>query len=324
MKVPSSVEKRIKKTRPKKNVTPQVITSISCPNIDIVGTHRFSNGHEVTMFEVSDYRALNKLIGYAKFKNTDYGDVYYRGEVCLHDTLLPSVSRKAGIEKYERTLNDVIQKAMSDDKFAKLAKLTDFKNPKNPKLVAEGMLQHYGYSTHFIDVVDNHWIALWFGLNKYRTVKQLHRYSMYDPRIVNPIDLIKTKEDLEKDIYQYMILVAVDNNAAPVEKGVYIGNDIITIDLRSSLPSMFLRPHAQHGLVIRKNIHTSGESFDLANNVIAIIRLRIDRVAAWIGEGNLLSTSNLFPSVAYDDGYELLLHRSDLFDTKYQKIAQYV
>lgn len=324
MKVPPAVEKRVKRTKPVKSAKPQVITSISSPYIDIVGTHKFANGHEVTMFEVNDYRALNQLIGYAKFKNTDYGDVYYRGEVSLHDTLLPSVSRKSGVESYERTLNDVIQKAISDSKFSNSAKLTNFKGADNPRLVAEAMLQHYGYATHFIDVVDNHWIALWFGLNKYKVVKQRHSYSMYEPRVVNPIDLISAKENVEKDIYQYMILVAVDNNAAPVEKGVYIGNDIITIDLRSSLPSTFLRPHAQHGLVIRKNTHSADESFDLASNVIAIIRLRIDRVATWIGEGHLLSTHNLFPSAAYDSGYELLLYRNDLFNTENQSIAQYV
>lgn len=324
MEIPQHVKRKTQSTRPSKKVRPQIIKDISCPYITKVGMHRFKNGHEVGLFDVSDYRALNQLIGYAKFLNTDYGDVYYRGEVELHDTLLPSISRKPGSANYERTLNDVINKTLHDDRFAKTAKLLGFKGKHNPRLVAEAMLQHYGYSTHFIDVVDNHWIALWFGLNKFRTIKNLSEYCMYEKRVVNPIELINAKEDAENEIYQYMILVAVDNNAAPVERGIYIGNDIITIDLRSSLPSIFLRPHAQHGLVVRRNLHQPGESFDVASNVIAVVRLRIDNVSGWIGEGSLLTNQNLFPSPAYDYGYELLLQRNDLFATKYQNIAQYV
>lgn len=324
MEVPQHVRRKTKSTRPSKKSAPQIIKDISSPYISKVGTHRFTNGHEVGLFEVSDYRALNQLIGYAKFLNTDYGDVYYRGEVELHNTLLPSISRKAGCANYERVLNDVIDKTLHDTRFAKTAKLTGFKGRHNPRLVAEAMLQHYGYSTHFIDLVDNHWIALWFGLNKYRTIKNLSEYCLYEKRVVNPIELLDADEDAKNEIYQYMILVAVDNNAAPVERGIYIGNDIITIDLRSSLPSIFLRPHAQHGLVVRKNTHQTGDSFDVASNVIAVVRLRIDNVSAWIGEGSLLSNQNLFPSPAYDYGYELLLQRSDLFASDYQRIAQYV
>lgn len=324
MEIPQHVKRKTKSTRPPKKAKPKIIKDISSPYITKVGTHRFTNGHEVGLFEVSDYRALNQLIGYAKFLNTDYGDVYYRGEVELHNTLLPSISRKSGCANYERVLNEVIDKTLLDSRFAKTAKLLGFKGRHNPRLVAEAMLQHYGYSTHFIDLVDNHWIALWFGLNKFRTIKNLSEYCLYEKRVVNPIELLSASEDAKNEIYQYMILVAVDNNAAPVERGIYIGNDIITIDLRSSLPSIFLRPHAQHGLVVRKNIHQTGESFDVASNVIAVVRLRIDNVSAWIGEGSLLSNQNLFPSPAYDYGYELLLQRSDLFATEYQNIAQYV
>lgn len=55
------------------------------PNIKKVGIHKFQDGSETAIFEVADYKALNQLIGYAKFLNTDYGDVYYRGEIHLHN-----------------------------------------------------------------------------------------------------------------------------------------------------------------------------------------------------------------------------------------------
>ena len=107
--IPQHVKRKTTSTRPQKKACPQIIKSCASPYITQVEKHCFKNGHEVNIFEVSDYCALNQLIGYAKFLNTDYGDVYYRGEVELHDTLLPSVSRKAGSKKYERELNRIAQ-----------------------------------------------------------------------------------------------------------------------------------------------------------------------------------------------------------------------
>lgn len=121
-----------------------------------------------------------------------------------------------------------------------------------------------------------------------------------------------------------MLLIAVDDSVVPLERGVYQGNDTTTIDLRSSLPSVFIRPHAQHGLVIKRNTRSPADSFDLSSHVIAIIRMRIDHVAQWIGTGQLLTSSNLFPSPAFDYGYEILLKRTDLFETVYHHIAQYI
>lgn len=323
MKLSKNTERKIKATRPSKKFSPQMAKEISSPYIKMVGTHTFDTQHEVPIFDVSDYRALNQLIGYVKFLNTDYGDVYYRGEVHLHSSLLPSISRKPGCRKYEEALNDTIKNAIADSEFSNMAKLSGFKGRKNPALIVEALLQHYGYSTHFIDLVDNHWVALWFGLNQFKKIKNISEYCCYQRRDINPIELFTTK-DLAADIYQYMLLIAVDNNAAPVERGIYVGNDTITIDLRSSLPSIFLRPHAQHGLVVRRNVHEGGASFDMSSNVVGIVRLRIDHVISWIGSGSLLESANLFPSPAYDYGYEILLKRKDLFENEHHQIAQYI
>lgn len=323
MKLSKNAERKSRANRPSKKFSPRVVQNISSPYIKKIGIHKFEPQHEVPIFDVSDYRALNQLIGYAKFLNTEYGDVYYRGEVHLHKSLLPSISRQPNCNKYEEALNVAIKNAIADEKFSNTAKLSGFKGRDNPALIVEALLQHYGYSTHFVDLVDNHWVALWFGLNKFKKIKNLSEYCYYEKRIINPIELATAKEP-EAGIYQYMLLVAVDNNAAPVERGIYVGNEIITIDLRSSLPSIFLRPHAQHGLVVRRNIHEPTASFDIASNVVAIVRLRIDNVISWIGAGNLLESANLFPSPAYDYGYEILLQRKDLFENKYHKIAQYI
>lgn len=323
MKLSKIAKEQTQRKKPSKKFSPQIVHNISSPYIKKIGMHSFSPQHQVPIFDVSDYRALNQLIGYAKFLNTNYGDVYYRGEVHLHKSLLPSISRKSNPGRYEETLNTAIQNAISDKKFSSTAKLSGFKGKKNPALIVEALLQHYGYATHFIDLVDNHWIALWFGLNQFKKIRNISEYCYYEKRTINPIDLVTT-QNLETEIYQYMLLVAVDNNAAPVERGIYVGNEIITIDLRSSLPSIFLRPHAQHGLVVRRNRHDPTEAFDISANVVGIVRLRIDNVISWIGSGNLLESANLFPSPAYDYGYEILLQRKDLFENDFHQIAQYI
>lgn len=324
MELSKNAKRKVRSTHPSPKHSLQRINDISSPYVKKIGTHVFLDGTEASIFDVNDYRALNQIIGYAKFLNTDYGDVYYRGEVHLHDSVLPSIARKPNSYKYEEALSQTIKAAISDEKFSHFAKLLGLKGRDNPALIAEAMLQHYGYSTHFIDVVDNHWVALWFGLNQFSIIKSFSEYCLYTRRIVNPIELLNAVSDAKSDIYQYMLLIAVDNNAAPVERGIYVGNDMITIDLRSSLPSTFLRPHAQHGLVIKRNRHDPHASFDIAANVIAIVRLRIDHVALWIGEGDLLSSANLFPSPAYDYGYEVLLQRKDLFQNRFHHVAQYV
>lgn len=87
------------------------------------------------------------MIGYAKFLNTDYGDVYYRGEVHLHNSVLPSISRKPNSYKYEETLNRAIKAALGDERFAKTAKLNTIKNSTNAAFIMGAMLQHYGYKS---------------------------------------------------------------------------------------------------------------------------------------------------------------------------------
>ena len=87
-----------------------------------------------------------------------------------------------------------------------------------------------------------------------------------------------------------------------------------------------LRPHAQHGLIVRKKVTTpcTPESYDMASSVVGIIQIRIDRVKEWIGTGALLTQDNLFPAPAYDYGYDLLLQRGDLFEEEEFQIAKFV
>ena len=61
----------------------------------------------------------------------------------------------------------------------------------------------------------------------------------------------------------------------------------------------------------------------MATNVVGIIKIRIDRAKQWLGNGELLSQENLFPPPAFDNGYDVLLSRTDLFDNNFT-IARYI
>lgn len=109
--------------------------------------------------------------------------------------------------------------------------------------------------------------------------------------------------------------------------GIQESADYIEIDLRQALPSVFLRPHAQHAYAIRRKVHgdhNDVESYDLAHAVIGVLKIRIDRVNEWLGEGHLLSQDNLFPPPAYDYGYDLLLDRSDFLKDSHFSFAKYI
>lgn len=85
-------------------------------------------------------------------------------------------------------------------------------NSDTSKLRIESLLQHYGIPTNFIDVVDNHWIALWMGLNKSIEIKSLTKYYYYEERTIPRIITEKDKENLDKLLYQYVLLIAVPSN----------------------------------------------------------------------------------------------------------------
>lgn len=284
--------------------------------------HTFSEGYSVPIFNVFSFNGLNQIIGYAKYINPDK-KILYRGECRLHDSMRPSInhtiSSQRARDKANSRINKMITDALSDDIFSRYIRLS--KTNVQDRFILESVLQHYGISTHCIDVVDNHWVALWFGQNKCIKRKMLNTYFQYQSRKKSVYELIDIPKN-DEELYQYIILLATEYSNE--SNGISITDNTITIDLRSALPSTFLRPHAQHGWIIRKNTHRPDDNYDLAKNVICIIRIRTDLVADWLGDGKLLSVENLFPSPAFDQGYDVLLSRSDLFDDTVNTIAKYI
>lgn len=285
--------------------------------------HEFSTGNKVPVFSVESYNGLNQIIGYAKYINSD-ATILYRGECKLHSSLRPSINHtitsQAARDKANTRLNLLISNALSDKEFSSFIKLDN--STSNSRYILESVLQHYGISTHCIDVVDNHWVALWFGQNRCIKRKNINTYYQYIKRNIRALDTSSVLGSID-EAYQYLVLLATEYSPQNGQ-GISINSDTITIDLRSVIPSVFLRPHAQHGWIIRKNPHKPNDDCDLSANVVAILRIRIDYANEWLGSGELLSIGNLFPSPAFDQGYDAFICRSDLFTDGVSAIAKYI
>jgi hypothetical protein len=308
-------------------------SELRIPETCYIGTWNYECGNNVPVFEAFSVHGLNRLIGHAKFNNHLYGNIYYRGESKKYKSVIPSLLRgQKNVDKWNGTLSKLIKKFYQDERIMRTINVVgSFDNCKEP---IEGLLQHYGVPTRYVDMVDNHWVALWMGLNECVKLKQSHEYYHYIERELPLLEMAGAINPLASEkfnVYQYILLMAIpysddyDNNGVGKSHGYY------EIDLRKALPSLFLRPHAQHGIVVRRIPHTDivggsplTSDYDLAVSVVGIIKLRIDRVKLWMGHGELLTQNNLFPQPAYDCGYERLLMRSDLFKDTPFNIARYV
>lgn len=254
----------------------------------LVGTWE---GHsKVCIYELLTQDAFNRFVGYAKFLNGSNGTVLYRGEHRLHPSMLPSGARPnakpIGI--------NLIKKVIADPKLMVEFQLhlRDVKRRQDySELLVESAFQHYGASTYCMDFVDNHWVALWFGLNEYKDFRYRNR--------------VFESSETNDDGYLYIFLCLADTNGSYF-KGMYIGDTTYTMDLRKALQSNFLRPSAQHGWIIR-DITRRARNYNDA--VVAIAKISINNANKWLGNGTLLSQENFFPDYDHDIGYRKLLTR---------------
>lgn len=285
------------------------------------GVHYFHTGHYAHVYEVFTFHGLNQIIGHVKFNNKQCGPIYYRGECKLHPTVLPSLLRvgKKESSSHIKNLKKVVDRIITDENFTKTLRLDLCQNEEEKRIVVEALLQHYGVPTRFVDFVDNHWVALWMGLNKVCSASKVNTYFSYIERRIPMLDIASGKPIKEEDYYQYILLVSLPYNQE-MSRGIGYHEDYDEVNLRQTVPSIFLRPHAQHGLVIRKKIHevTSIADYDMSSAVVAILKIRIDRAKEWLGSGKLLSQGNLFPPPGNDHGYDILLSRPDILnDTQF-------
>lgn len=300
--------------------------------------HTFSSGHSVPVYDIFTTGALNQMIGHVKFLNAKYGNVYYRGVSGLYDNVLPSLMRNR-TNGCPADLNSTLNHICKSDYFRKSLKLRNTRRPTSRednisnqkierfnKYSVEALLQHYAGATRFLDVVDNHWVALWMSLHMFESHGKANKYYKTIRRSLSSLDLYEMKS-MDRDvctekrdsvnIYSYILLIAMPYSTNQPEYGISETDEFVEVDLRKNLPSIYLRPHAQHALVIRRrdkgNEFNRADFYDMSSQVATILRVRVDRVDKWLGDGHLLTHNNLFPSPSIDQGYNNLLLHSDEF-----------
>lgn len=246
------------------------------------------------VYHVHDPHALVQAAGYLKHTHGCNNDehIFFRGESRLYGTLPPTLFRgvktHAGQSRKIGLLNAALAKARTDNKiFSSL-----------DAHVHEPLLQHYGLKTSWIDVVDNIWVALWFACHRAYAAGPINEYLHFEQRT----------ESKEPHGFAYILLISTDSKSAQKSSpGVVIGKNTELVDLRVAAPSIFLRPHAQHGLLMRMRGDSSMRPLDYFPQVRGIIRISLVDALEWLGHGKMLGVHALFPPPFYDHGYDILL-----------------
>lgn len=252
-------------------------------------------GNDVPIFTIKDMRDLIQFVGYCKYTNADEFNVYMRGQTDLYNgKMIPSLYR--GQKNLTSTGLNFRERLNRSIKNLDILKNYD-------KRVVEPMLQHYGIRTTNIDLVDNVWVALWFGLNTAKSVISGGRENLYYSN--------------SKEEYAYLIMMATDALSEKA-RGVYEGERTRLVDLRKAVPSYFVRTHTQHALMLKKkeiNIDCLiEEDVDYSDLIVGIARIPVNIGLDWIDNNKLLSVGNLFPSAFFDYGYRKMMDQYPLYD----------
>jgi hypothetical protein len=249
-------------------------------------------------YRVKDPHTFAQAAGYLKFILRDCGPILFRGHAKSHSNMFASLHRglteTSGFKNRERAFANYLRDAQEKDAFI----------PNTPEYTHAAILQHYGIRTHWLDVVDNVWVALWFACHEARIIERqasfLHFFRRRRPYPDNGT--------LE---YAYVVLIqARDVISIRDSPGLWHGKEAELIDLRIAAPSLYIRPHAQHGLLIRKRNNPDLVSCDLSPLVVGILGVEIGDALDWLGRGDLLSVHTLFPPPHYDFGYLRLLRNA--------------
>ncbi len=277
--------------------------------ITIAGTEKIIEPETNTeVLHVNDPHALVKAAGYLKFSHatSDKNEgIYFRGERIIYGSLSPTLFRNIQQSKTKERRINLVNKAIESfrEKCSIFGKFGTYAH--------EPLLQHYGISTTWVDIVDNLWVALWFACHQAKSTGDCGQYLHFERRIP------KTNNE-----FAYILLVAADINRRDQAKpGYFSGKNTELVDLRMASPSVFLRPHAQHGLLFRCKGVDDERLNDYGQQIRGIVRVNLQDALAWLGDGKIVGTHSLFPPPFFDAGYQILLESGAEIDKQIGSIA---
>lgn len=263
-----------------------------------IGSDNISKYNEEDGYiDICTPHALTQIAGFIKYKMKD-DIIVYRGQTGDYGVLEPSLYRG---EKGRRISNNPAKRKTDNLNIIieELARQHAFFNAVD-KYYYEAILQHYGFKTHYIDFVDNIWIALIFSSLTWRC----NKYNKFDEVMY-----------FDNKGYGYIYILSAGKI---IGMNNFINQTIQTdklyevIDLRKCIPSLYLRPHAQHGILIKKltrrNRLTTSKT-NMYSDIIVKLRICKKTVVKWINNSKLLTPEFLFPSTYFDDGYSRLSER---------------
>lgn len=180
-----------------------------------------------------------------------------------------------------------------------------------PRSAVEPLLQHYGLKTRWVDVVDNIWIALWFACHNFLVDTEVKRYAHH----------LKRSVALDSNAYAFISVISTGSVSSIGLPGCWEGPKARLIDLRVAAPSLYLRPHAQHGLLVAAKDWGKVDTIDIGPLHKASLKIRLVDALNWLGDGTMLKLFVLFPPATVDHGYRRLLEYSP---TPPKRLGKYI
>jgi hypothetical protein len=274
---------------------------------------------EYPVVHVDTLAAFIQVVGHATFNRASRSRRLYRGQTRLHwasglPTFVPSAyrgvesvsGREQALSRIRRYVEDLTGGAECDCPgpnprcwSARWPCTTVYDSSSRgrsalvsgtPRAAVEPLLQQYGLGTTWLDLVDNAWVALWFACHEQHSKGHFAHH---------------VKRSATDNAFAFVAVFDVGEQAATRFGGVSTSADSGTrlVDLRQSAPSVYLRPHAQHGLMVS----STTQSPDLARLLVGIIRISLRDALDWLGESQFLSPHGFFPPSSVDEGYRRLL-----------------
>jgi len=244
------------------------------------------------VYHVTSPHVLLQASGYLKhvLGNQMPCSVLFRGQDKLYKTLEPTLYRNVKSQKVKSNRDAALKE------YLELLKAENKVLRAIAEPIWDPLLQHYGIRTKWLDLVDNVWVALWFACHSAKTTGNYGKYLHFERRIPG-----------RKAEYAFVLLLRSDASDRSDQPGMWIGDQTELVDLRIAVPSTFLRPHAQHAVLLRRCKGLDHTRVDYSDFVVGIIRVELADALSWLGNGTLLTTHALSPPAHYDFGYQELL-----------------